>query len=72
MTESTIQCGCGFAVTSPDSRFNLEALRAHDCPNAYIESSGDRWYHHVFSRYGVVIVLLACSALYAIFGHGGR
>lgn len=66
-----IRCGCGFFAVSDDQETNLEALNDHECPLTFVESApaDDRWYHHVFSLWGLVFLFIIACVLVDIFGH---
>lgn len=72
-----IRCGCGLLAVSNDPKANLEALQDHECPLTLSEGTpdkGDRWYHHLFSLYGVIALFIVADGtgyvLIKIFGHG--
>ena len=64
---SRISCPCGFEVVGQDEGYNIAAFEAHAC--AYdSDERGDRWYHSVFSVWGVLIVIFVGYAAIQIFG----
>ena len=65
-----VECRCGLVIVSDDPEIAMTIMDAHDCPKARPAEDADRWYHHVFSFYGVVAIIIICTALAQIFGHG--
>jgi hypothetical protein len=67
-----VRCGCGFVAISVSVVSNNEALEEHPCPHRADsddkEPGGTRWYEHVFSFWGAVILFLIASAVLVALG----
>lgn len=66
-----IRCACGFLAVSADEYENRIALEEHPCPHRgeeTVEYGETRWYHRVFSLYGLLIVIVLAWAVLAGLG----
>jgi len=65
-----VRCACGFVAVSDSKTENRWALEEHPCPHrADVEEDGeDRWYHHVFSLWGLLILVVVASAVLVALG----
>lgn len=66
-----VKCGCGLRVSGDDPNVILEIMRDHECTSdSDGDGDGDRWWHHLFSLYGLLMVIAITTALATIFRHG--